>query len=731
MKKYIAIYTALLFLPFFSFSQSTNISTAFHGNVKKADIYFNHYAYRNALTLYQHALDRDSSNVYIRERIAMCYFKLHDPVNAEYWYSSIIKDPAIHAAAKFEYAEALSMNAKYEDSKYWFQEYLKSNPNDNMAREKVAFLNNLKSYLNDSLRFILTGVNFNSTHSDYGAHYFHEGVAFASSRDVDQFFKHKAFDGVDIDESLLNMYYVKGKAQGDHEEPQHLHREHIKSFFHEGPMAFYKNDTRAVYARTNLKNGKPVYDENKKAHLQIYFSDVDKLGSMSNIVAFDHNNSAYSLAHPTVSRDGNTIYFTSTSPEGFGGSDIYFSTIVNGKWTAPENVGAGINTKGDESFPFLANDSTLYFSSNGHGTLGGLDILISYKDDGKFKKGVNFGGPLNSRFDDFSLVADSIGRVGYIASNRPGGMGLDDIYYYIATNFFLNGRLLTYGKTGDPIEDATVYAIDTKTGEILDSDITNSDGIYGLSLPFDRDYKLVVKKEGYDMLKDVNFSTQGRPMGMDSLNFALWKRDLFAKGKIYSNETQQPLTGVTVKLFDLTKNKLDTLVVSDISEYTLPLFPNRKYKVEFSKPDHITAELTLDTEGQFKGNILNDVVLVQESIDNAIINFDYDKSIITEASIALMKPLVITLKKFPMAMLNIGAHADSRGSIPYNQRLSDDRARNTVKYFVSQGISRKRITSRGFGEALLLNRCTDEATCEEVEHTPNRRAEIKVQREKK
>lgn len=729
MKKYIVIYTALLFLPFLSYSQSTNITTAFRDNVKKADVYFNHYAYRNALNLYLHAYDRDPDNIYISDQIAECYFKLHDPVSSELWFSKIIDKPNLHPEAKYEYAEALSMNGKYTEAKYWFEQYSKEHPDSKMAKEKIAFLANLKSYLSDSLRFIVTGVNFNTEHSEYGAHYFHDGVVFASSRDLDWYVKHTPFDAVDLDESLLNMYYVPGKTHGEHGGVEHLHREHIKSVLHEGPMVFFNNDKRAAYTRTNIKNGRPVYDENGKSHLQIYFADVEKLSSMTNITPFEYNSDNYSVAHPTLSPDGSIMYFSSTAPGGFGGSDIYFSTYSNGKWSLPTNVGPAINTAGEESFPFLANDSSLYFSSNGHGSLGGLDILLSRKKNNQFTKGVNFGGPLNSRYDDFSLVCDSIGRVGYIASNRPGGMGLDDIYYYIATNFFLTGRLLTYGGTGDPIEGATIYAIDTKTGEILDSDITNSDGLYGLSLPFDRDYKLVAKKEGFDMLKGMNFSTQGRPMGLDSVNFSLWKRDLFAKGKIYSNETQQPLTAVTVKLFDLTNNKLDTLVVNDLSEYALPLYPNRKYKLEFSKPDHVTAELNLDTEGQFKGVIVNDMVLAQESIDNAIIHFDYDKSIITEASIELMKPLVITLKKFPEATLNIGAHADARGSIPYNQRLSDDRARNTMKYFVSQGISRKRITAKGFGEKLLLNRCSDEVTCEELEHTPNRRAEIKVQKE--
>ncbi len=731
MKKYILIYTALLFLPFISYSQSTNISTAFYSTMKKADVYFNHYAYRNALTLYLQAYENDPGNVYVCDQIADCYFKLHDPASAELWFSKIINGPNLHPESKYEYAEALSMNGKYEEAKYWFGQYLKEHPNHKMAMEKIAFIDNLKYYKTDSLRFIMLGVGFNTEHSEYGAHYFHDGIVFASSRDLDWYIKHTPFDAVDLEESLLNMYYVPGKAHGEHGAVEELHKQHIKSVLHEGPMTFFNHDKRAAFTRTNIKRGKPVYDKNHKAHLQIYFADVETLSSMINITPFEYNSNDYSLAHPTLSPDGSMMYFSSTAPGGSGGSDIYFSTYANGKWSFPENVGPNINTAGEESFPFLANDSTLYFSSNGHGSLGGLDILVSYKRNGKFTKATNFGGPLNSRFDDFSLMTDSTGRVGYIASNRPGGGGLDDIYYYIATYYWLTGKVIAYDKTGDPIDGATIYAIDQKTGNILDSAVTDSKGRYDLSLPYDHDYKIVVKKEGYDLLNDTEFATHGRPMGTDTLNVSLWKRELFAKGRLYSNETQQPLTGVTVRLFDLTDNKVDTLALTNRSEYTLPLKPNKKYRMEFSKPDYVTAELSLNTDGQLRGEILNDILLVQESIENTIIHFDYKKSVITDASIVLMKPLVSTLRKFPDATLNIGAHADSRGSIPYNQRLSDDRARNTVQYFVSQGISRKRITAIGFGETLLLNRCSDESTCEEVEHSINRRAEIKVQKEKK
>lgn len=726
MKKYI-VYLALFLLPFLSYSQSTNITTAFLGTIKKADYFFNHYAYRNALNLYLHAYDREPRNVYVQDQIADCYFKLHKPDSAAYWFSKIINEPNLHTESKFEYAEALSMIGKYTESRHWFEQYLKEHPDSKMAREKINFIDHLDNYKLDSARYIVTGVAFNSDHSDYGAHYFHGGIVFASSRDLDWYLKHSPFDAVDLDESLLNMYYVPGKVHGEHGEVEPLHKEHIKSVLHEGPMAFFNNDTRAAYTRTNIKNGKPVYDKTNKAHLQILFADVKTLASMTNITPFEHNGLDYSVAHPSLSPDGSLMYYSSTAPGGFGGSDIYVTHQVNGKWSDPVNLGPNINTAGEESFPFYANDSTLYFSSNGHGSLGGLDVLVSRKRNNVFTKAINFGGPLNSRFDDFSLVTDSTGRVGYIASNRAGGKGLDDIYYYIATWFGLVGKVVDQDSTHMTLQGTAVYAVDPDTGKVYDADVTDSLGFYELNVPFDKSMKIVAYKDGYELLKDQPYSTIGKPMGVDTLNMGLWRKELFAEGKIYSNETQQPLTGVTMHVFDLTANKLDSVILVDQSAYHTLLKPDRNYRLEFTKPGFNKSEVTLDTKGLRKGVITNDVVMHEKYIDHAIVYFEYDKSDLKQEELVLLDPLVKTLKGNPKATLNIGAHADSRGGHDYNQRLSDNRSLSVVQYFVSKGISRKRITARGFGERLLLNRCSDTVTCEEVDHSLNRRAEVKVQ----
>ncbi|MFM9075872.1 MAG: OmpA family protein [Bacteroidota bacterium] len=720
------ILTVALAIPGLVFAQSTNLSTLFYGRVKKADIYFNHYAYRNALHLYLHANDKDPKNAYVKRQIAECYFKLHNPSEAEKWYAQIIDDPKSPASVKYEYGEVLSMNGKYEESKKWFAEFLKDNPDHRAAKDKVEFLDRIEYYENDSLEFIVANTGFNTEHSEYGAHYFHKGIAFSSSRDVDALIKHKAFDAVDEDESLLNMYYVPSPTFGQFGKVEPLHQEKIKSFLHEGPMSFYSGNTKAVFNRTNMKRRRPLRDASGKAHLQIYFADINELNSLANVTAFEHNNPRYSVAHPSVSPDGRFMVFSSTIPGGEGSADIYLSENINGKWTIPQEIGANVNTEGDESFPFLANDSTLYFSSNGHGSLGGLDVLVSYKRKGVFTRPVNFGGPLNTRYDDFAFATDQVGRQGYIASNRPGGSGLDDIYYFIANYFFLKG-IITGTFPEGAIGGVELSAFD-RSGKFLGTTKTDDKGYFSLRVPFDADITVKAAKEGYDTNGDFNLSTRGSAFGIDSVNLKLWKHELFAKGKIYSNESQQPLTGVSIRSTDLAAGKVEEANTGDSGEYNLLLRPEKKYNLEFSKPGYVTKNLEINTAGMVRGNLLNDVLMEEEFLATGVINFEYKRSRVTPAGMKVIKPMLETLKQNPAAKVNIGAHADARGSSDFNQRLTEDRAKNTMKYFVKQGIDAKRITYQGFGEKLVLNRCSDGVKCPENEHSVNRRAEIKVQR---
>lgn len=718
-----ALYLILL-LPFIGWGQSTNISTLFHKSVKKADIYFNHFAYRNALHLYMHALGKDPKSTYIMQQIAECHFKLHNPVEAEKWFRKFIELEGVKKEAKFDFAETLCMTGNYLEAGNWYQEVLKEDPGNKMVREKLSFVRNIDYYELDSLEFIVAPVDFNTNHSDFGAHPFRDGIVFSSSRDLSWFIKHRPFDAVQQDESLLNLFYVSGKKPGEFGLAGLLHDEKMKSILHEGPIAFFDNYQKAAFTRTNLKGVKVEYDKDRKAHLQIFLADINANRELVNIKAFQYNRNEYSLAHPSLTPDGKTMFFSSTAPGGAGGSDIYYSNYLDGTWTVPVNIGSEVNTPGDESFPHIANDTTLYFSSNGHGSMGGLDILVSYRRNGSFTKPENFGGPLNTRFDDFSFIADEQMRTGFISSNRPGGEGLDDIYYFMVNNFFLKGFITM---DGQGIPGAKIKVIDADSGE--EKSVSASDkGFFDVLLPFDKKFYVIGEKEGFEPSGKILISTLGKGLNIDSLTLKLRPGLVTAKGKIYSKETQEPITGVILNAVNVTDNLNERIIISDPSGYEYPLMRNKAYKLEFSKPGYVTASFEINTTDLKSQSVLNDIVLEQAFENTLVINFNYNSATLTPESLKSLKEFTTVMKSNPDLDVNIAAHADSRGTAAYNLELTNRRAQSARKYFMAQGIKESRITWKGFGEELILNRCSEGVKCPESEHKINRRAEIKIKK---
>ena len=618
------------------------------------------------------------------------------------------------------------MNGKYVESAHWFSEYLKQRPGDTMALRKLEFLQNVDKYATTNDRFMISSFGLNTEHSELGAHFFHDGLVYASSQDKDLFIKHKSFDALSPEESLLNLYYAELNNKGEWQSFTPFHPKRLKTNYHDGPMAFYDDFRKGAFTQSNQGKDKPVTDANGRVNLKIYFAEVAHLGEFGNVIPFEHNSDEYSNAHPSFSADGKVMYFSSTMSTGYGNSDLYYSVYENGRWTEPVNLGSEVNTREDESFPFIANDTTLYFSSNGHGTLGGLDLYVSYRRNGNFGKPINLGSPMNTRFDDFSLVCDKVGRAGYIASNREGGKGQDDIYWYTANFYLLAGRVRELSRGQEIIPGAKILAYNSN-GDLIDSTRSDSDGYFTLDLPFDQDFMIRGEKEGFETLEDLAFSSRGKPYGVDSLMLPMWKLNLFARGRIFSNETQSVLPGVAVTLHDITNGTTDTLMVDESGEYRFLVRPGRKYWIEGNREGYLSNGFSLDTKGLLEGELLNDIVLEEIYIEKEVILFDYDKDDISEASARLLNRIVRTLKKFGHATVNVGAHADARGTRQYNARLSKERAEATRDYLLSRGVPASRMQLSWFGEELVLNSCSDGVECHEDDHSKNRRAEIKIQ----
>jgi len=420
------------------FGQSTNISTFLLGNRKKADQLYAMKAYRNALTVYQRMVEKNQSPLYAKQQIAECYLELNDIPKAETTLESIIKEPGIDDQTKYKYAQVLCVTKRYDEALELLQSLSKKKMDSLTLERQISFLKERKSYMRDERLYTVEQAKLiNTSHADFGATYFNGDVVFASSRDYDLFIKRKSISAPTSEESLIHLYAASIDADGNFGAVRHFVKEDLRTTLHDGPVTFYKNGKKAAITSNNL-TGKNLIGLTKTTNVKLFLADVGPNG-FSKITPFDYNSEDYSVGHATFTRHGNRIYFVANFEGGYGGSDIYYSDFVDNEWSKFINAGSAINTAGDEFYPFFVNDSTFYFASNGHGGFGGLDIFSSKIKRGKFTVVRNLGFPVNTSFDDFSLTTDSIGRKGFLSSNRMYGSGSDDIYSFLAHYIFLEG----------------------------------------------------------------------------------------------------------------------------------------------------------------------------------------------------------------------------------------------------------------------------------------------------
>jgi len=708
--------------------QSSNISTLFQSNLRKADNYYSKLQYQNAIEFYKRVLERDSSHFKSKLRLAELYMILKDPDSSAVWYDKIIStvnDPSkIDPEHYYNYAQVLSSTNRYEEALSWYELYAVLVPGDSRNMDKIQFLNNMDYYLSDSNLYELIVLPFNSDHSDFGVKYYDSGFVFISSRDKRVLLTNNAKSAMSEKESPLNLYYVGLDSPDHYQEPAHFQKE-LKTRFHEGPLAFYADNKKVIFTRNNYYEGKKTRSTLGILNVGLFSAEMDDDNNWKKIEAFEYNNPEYSNGHPSLSEDNKRLYFSSNMPGGIGGNDIYVSFDENGKWGKPVNLGPEINTPGDEMFPYISDDSTLYFASDGWGGFGSLDIFRALGHDSVFISPYNLGFPINTNKDDFALVINEEERSGYFSSDREGGKGFDDIYAFNVKSFKIHARVLELFQK-EPIPEVLASLINID-GDTIDQRYSDEKGRFQMELPFDSEYTIKLTKDEYTQYEYIHLSTLDRKSGIDSPDYYMWKHELFSAGIIFNNETHIPMPNVLVMLHNQTDNVIDSTFTDDQGKYVFPLLPDKSYEVVADKEGYLADTLPVITNRVQEGTILNDFVLESEFIEKVFVYFDFDKSNVKSRFYPDLNRMVDLLNKYPDTRFSIGAHADARGSNAYNQALSERRANSVKRYMIAKGIDPLRIDTRGFGELLIINRCVDGVNCQEIEHSINRRAELKVE----
>ena len=449
----------------------------------KANKEYEKYAYVDAIKTYERLFEKGYKSVEMLQNLGNAYYFKADLESAAKWYTELFAlTQDLDAEYYYRYAQSLKGIKDYKKADAMLAKFNEKSGND--SRGQLAA--NQKDYLaqikKNSGRYTLENAGINSDKSDYGSAFYKNKVIFASARDTAGFGSRKhAWNG----ESFTNLYGSVIGDRGTLSDAQRFGKK-LNSKFHESTPVFTKDGKTVYFTRNNFLNGKKGKDADRVTLLKIYKATLDG-DEWTEITELPFNSDQYNVAHPALSSDEKTLYFASNMPGTIGQSDIFKVTINNdGTFGTPVNLGKTINTEGRETFPFVSEDNELYFASDGHPGLGGLDVFVSEEmNDGTYKSVQNVGEPLNSSKDDFGYLIDAKSRIGYVTSNRDGGQGSDDIYRFQETKKLECEQLLagvvTDQETGAVIANAKV-TLEDQNHKVIKELITDAEGKFDFGM---------------------------------------------------------------------------------------------------------------------------------------------------------------------------------------------------------------------------------------------------------
>ncbi|WP_452223129.1 OmpA family protein [Lacinutrix chionoecetis] len=632
MKNRIYVIIALLTLSFnFGFSQKDGKVNA------TVDKEYNNLKYKEAIRDLSKLVKDGNNSPDVLAKLANAYYFNVEMEEAAKWYGELLaQDAAIDFEYYYRYAQALKATGKYEDANKYLKKFAVLKPNDSRSKKFLESPDYLTTIDKLSGNFTIENLDMNSRFSDFGTSFYKDGIVFASSRGEGRLYKWN-------EQPFLDLFYVKDDA----DKPVRL-SENINTKFHESSTSFTNDGKTMYFTRNNYFNGKKRKSSDKVVGLKIYKATLSDAGQWTNITPMPFNNDEYNVAHPALSLDNTKLYFASDMPGTRGKSDLFVVDILaDGGYGEPQNLGDVINTEGRENFPYVSNNGTLYFSSDGHQGLGGLDIFYANLE-GSIKKVQNIGKPINSSRDDFEFIIDEFTNVGYLTSNRYNGKGDDDIYRFqrAICNQLISGTVVDKN-TNQVIPEATVIVYNSENKEVYRF-TSDQNGAFGYNSDCKKGtYKAVASKEGYEP-EELTYEIDPEI-----------KLDLALKLNLTPEKAEVAAVGT------------DLFVLLDLN----PIY------------------------------------------------FDFDKSFIRPDAQVELQKVINYLNEYPSVSIDVQSHTDSRGRDAYNEALSQRRNKSTKNWIINKGgISKSRISGRGYGETQLVNRCSNGVKCTEEEHQQNRRS---------
>ena len=485
-------FTIVLFCVFSLTSLNVNAQKK-NRKMVKADQAFTLEQYNKAAELYKKAYQSTKSRALKSEIIfkqAECYRFSGNIKRAESYYKRAVKAKYPDVIVYLRYADVLRMNEKYEEAKVQYKKYIQLNPTDITGEMGLKSCDYSINWLANPTRYkveIMPLVNsrFSDFSPSFGNGEYSE-LYFTSSRSGG--FSNKIDDRTG--ETFTDLYSSKLNKKGKWSVPLIL-PEPVNSEGNEGSVALNKRGTTMYFTKCDVQKKKAL-------GCNIYVSKrKGKIWGAPTLLQIKVDSNT-TLGHPTINEDESILIFSSDLRGGYGGKDLWIvKQQKRGKWSDPVNLGPAVNTKGDEMFPFLHSDGTLYFSSTGHIGMGGFDIFKSTPDENNSYSSItNLKYPVNSSGHDFGMIIENSGERGYLTSDRKGGKGGDDIYQFELPPLVLTLKgVITDSKSGAILTNTKVV-LSSSEGIAIETKTDNT-GSYNFKLDPLLSYEILASSDGY------------------------------------------------------------------------------------------------------------------------------------------------------------------------------------------------------------------------------------------
>jgi outer membrane protein OmpA-like peptidoglycan-associated protein len=739
---------------------------------RRADKLYKAEDYKGALNSYLKTYDKEPHNYKVAEKIGLCYMELKDYLIASEYFKEASTMLPSNENYKIEYARALIYAMEIDQAEGFLEEFILSNPESGEGKLLLETCSHIKIWEEIVDEYIVIPlININSSYDDFAPAVYKDNLVFTSNRSQDL----KDFQGVNTQKNRQTNLYI---AEFDNNEKTRFEKPEtflpwLDESNNHGPISFTKFGKKAFFNSTGISAQKI----GKKLTLKV-FEIENSLGEWSKPVGISLNNNVYSIYHPFISEDGKVLFYVSDRPGGYGGLDLYYSTKESGVWGNPKNLGPKINTDKDELFPSYFN-GILYYSSNGNIGYGGLDIfeVDDYLHPNQIK---NLGFPINSSSDDFNLIFRSKND-GYFVSDRPGGLGGDDMFAFKKQELTkerttIHGEL-TYNEV--PAINARVDLLD-QANNVLQTSITDDHGdfqfnavgvhsIYEVKIDIkgsgisDDYYFHILNSKGEKVV--AIFQDQNNRLLFEALpleeynNLSLIdsKNSLLAidlKGQIYKDKRGDISERITLYVLNPDDQVMAKGYTDTEGNFEFKRLPPEDYytlRPERSLPgvqvlvlgdgDQVVVLRANENDKDFLYirlqpddsyiTLLNEdgypvKIKLKESFKIDNIYYSIDSYEINEAAKEELDKLAMIMLNNKGLYIKLLSHTDSRDSDKHNQELSQRRANYARNYLIEKGVAEDHIIAVGMGESQLINQCKNGVKCSEAEHAENRRTVFEI-----